>query len=492
MNCAGLLGLAVADGVVNELILDTPKSARESHRTVKPRMPRDPARDRAVRAGLLVLGGVIGQASGGRAGLTENSPDYYFLWSLERVAAVFGLQTIGNKDWYGWGAEFAIAQQRSDGSWSGSYAEGGVDTSFALLFLQRSNLAQDLTSKLRGKVLDPGEVALKAGGVRGSELASKNSQPTPEPAREGAGDKSGSEPKLIPPEKFVPRVGQNAADREAQRLSAELVQAAPAQRDALLEKLKESRGLVHTRALAIAIPHLTGPSKTKARDALAERVARMTASTLEDKLQDDNLEIRRAAALACAMKDEKRLIPNVIRLLEDSEPPVIRAAHVALKELTGQDFGPTGDASRAESGKAVAAWKSWWTKQGGSFKNAEDALPDKEKLQGAWLMTVLERDGKVVPKAQLEKLRIRIVFKGDQVTFEYPDHNEVGTYKLEAATDPKSIDVVTELDTSKGIYALEGDSLRICGAPAAEERPAEFATRRGTKQALYVLKRQKP
>jgi uncharacterized protein (TIGR03067 family) len=107
-------------------------------------------------------------------------------------------------------------------------------------------------------------------------------------------------------------------------------------------------------------------------------------------------------------------------------------------------------------------------------------------------LTALERQGKAVPKAQLGNLHIKLIFNGDQVTFQYPDHTESGTYKLDVATDRKTIDVVTELDTSKGIYRLEGESLKICGAPAGEERPAAFATKPGTKQVLFVLERQKP
>ena len=97
-----------------------------------------------------------------------------------------------------------------------------------------------------------------------------------------------------------------------------------------------------------------------------------------------------------------------------------------------------------------------------------------------------------MPKAQLGKVHVKITFHGNQVTFEYPDHTELGTYELEPTSDPKTIDVVTELDTSKGIYRLEGDSLRICGVPNGAERPTEFVTKRGTTQTLFVLKRQKP
>jgi uncharacterized protein (TIGR03067 family) len=520
MICAGLLGLAVAYGITNEAVLGG-QEAKESKddgvktgkdpRSLKPKAARDPARDHSVRAALLALGAAIHEPIGlqpvtGGVQIINHRPatgfpNYYFLWSLERVAVVYGLETIGNRDWYTWGAEFALARQQSDGGWSGDYPEGGVDTSFALLFLRRSNLAQDLTISLRGKVHDPGEVTLRAGGVGAGELAKQHTR-----SKEGDGDKTGGDlnPKLLPPDPLAPRDGRSsrtaqgaAMDRESARLSAELVQAGPAQRDALLDKLKESKGVVHTQALAAAIPQLTGASKTKARDALAERIARMTTATLKDKLQDGDPEIRRAAALACAMKEEKNLIPNLLQLLADSELPVARAAHVALKALSGQDFGPDAVASPAERATAITAWKSWWTKHKGSLPatappSADDAFSDKDKLQGAWVLTALEREGKPVPKAQLGNLRVKMIFSDHHVTFEYPDHTERGTYTLENTQEVKTIDVVTELDTSRGIYRLEGDSLKICGVPNGEERPTEFATRPGTKQVLFVLQRQKP
>jgi uncharacterized protein (TIGR03067 family) len=506
MTCAGLLGLAVTDGIINESIVASSQvdkglargradGASEQPRRSKPRTPRDPERDRSVRAGLLTLGAMIGQPTAPRLGLPQDVPNYYFLWSLERVAVVFGLDTIGHKNWYGWGAEFAVARQQSDGSWNGGYAEAGVDTSFALLFLRRSNLAEDLTASLRGKVQDPGKVALRAGGVGGSALAKKSTTAASGSTTESSGKKNGTDPspKLETPNQFVP----NDTDREAAQLSGRLVRASPAERDSLLEHLKDGKGLVYTQALAAAIPHLTGPSKTKARDALAERLARMTVSTLEDKLRDGSLEIRRAAALACAMRDERKLIPHLIHLLEDPEPPVLRAAHAALKALTREDFGPAPDASRMEQDRAVAAWKSWWKSQGGSLISSartprDDPATDREKLQGTWILSGLERSGNAVPKSELAKLRLKVVFSGDLVTFEYADHTEVGIYRLEASQDSKTIDVVTERSTSKGIYRLEGDGLKICGVPNGEERPAELATKPDTKEVLFELKRQKP
>ena len=75
--------------------------------------------------------------------------DLYFLWSLERVGVVYNLQKVGNVDWYAWGSAVIVDfQNPNDGSWRAG--NGPIpDTCFALLFLKRVNVVEDLTSKLR-------------------------------------------------------------------------------------------------------------------------------------------------------------------------------------------------------------------------------------------------------------------------------------------------------------------------------------------------------
>src|SRR6202035_4448250 len=78
--------------------------------------------------------------------------DMYYLWSMERVAVLYNLPTIDGKEWYPWGAEILLNNQRSDGSWNGGGSPGSaptVDSCFALLFLSQANLAKDLSSKLQ-------------------------------------------------------------------------------------------------------------------------------------------------------------------------------------------------------------------------------------------------------------------------------------------------------------------------------------------------------
>jgi hypothetical protein len=87
--------------------------------------------------------------------------DLYFLWSVERMAVVYGLRTVAGKDWYAWGSSILVAAQNDDGSWSDAFP-GVVDTAFALLFLKRANVVKDLSKRLEflGQIKDvaPAEI----------------------------------------------------------------------------------------------------------------------------------------------------------------------------------------------------------------------------------------------------------------------------------------------------------------------------------------------
>jgi HEAT repeat protein len=156
-----------------------------------------------------------------------------------------------------------------------------------------------------------------------------------------------------------------AVDKKASQLGKELIAAAADQRNAVLDELRESKGAVYTQALAKAIPQLTGLIRARARDALAERLTRMTDDTLATYLRDEDVEIRRAAALACAMKEMNSRVPDLIALLEDANPTVPPAARAALKSLTNQDFGSVSQGDAAERQRVVASWKAWWQKHRG-------------------------------------------------------------------------------------------------------------------------------
>jgi hypothetical protein len=378
MTCAGLLGLALSHGHAMEATLHTGAGGAPG----RGGPPRDLGKDTVVRKGLVALGSAIGKPldqlgnplSGnlpmnnpllGAPGAAATRPPsrgdpnntnrgYYVLFSLERVAMVYDLETIGKKNWYDWGADALVRSQNNDGSWKGEYSQAGADTCFALLFLRRANLAKDLTATLKGQVKDPGERELrsidldgdKGGPDKGGPKASRDNDTAP------AG----------PPQETRPPVAP--VNPEVLRLRDQLVKADAARQEQVLGELRDGKGGVYTDALAQAIHRLYNPVKGKARDALAERLSRMTSETLSNKLRDDDSEVRRAAALACAMKEEKAHIPRLIEMFEDPELDVARAAYAALKELTGKDFGPGKDANRFAFSRAGDSWKEWWSRQG--------------------------------------------------------------------------------------------------------------------------------
>jgi HEAT repeat protein len=140
---------------------------------------------------------------------------------------------------------------------------------------------------------------------------------------------------------------------------------APAERQQpLIERLRDTKGVIYTDALATVIPRLTGPVQNRARDALAERFTRMSASTLRGKLSEDDVEVRVAAIRACATKEDKSHVPDLIPLLADPERRVARASQAALKLLTGKDANLPDNPTPAQRARAVEEMKAWWQKQG--------------------------------------------------------------------------------------------------------------------------------
>jgi hypothetical protein len=326
-TCSGLIGLAIGAGLVRERQLHTGDERTPGKDGKAPRL-RDPLRDPVVQAAMNFVGGQV--ATLAARGLTgDPMRDLYFLWSAERTGMIYSVAVMGGVNWYHVGAASILRAQLPDGSWAGGSGNGLTDnrpigTSFALLFLKRSNVANDLTANLRKKL---SQQVLRAGNEKGE-----------------------------PAEVELPL-------SEAERLAQELASAVGERQAALLQQLRDGKGAEFTEALAHAIAVLDGNVQKEARNALAERLARMTSGTLRAKLKDPNAEVRRAAALACAMKSDRELVADLIRTLDDSDRWVTRAAAVALRTLTGEDFGPSASASAEERAKSILAWKAWWKAQ---------------------------------------------------------------------------------------------------------------------------------
>jgi hypothetical protein len=135
-TCSGLLALAAGHGI-------NARAGRDARPLTGPRA----GNDRAVARGLDCLTEFLFPKRQGGGGPRH---DLYTLWSVERVATLYDLQTIGGVEWYPVFAHALLQAQQADGSWRTSHPPP-IDTCFALLILRRSNLVPDLTAVIQGK-----------------------------------------------------------------------------------------------------------------------------------------------------------------------------------------------------------------------------------------------------------------------------------------------------------------------------------------------------
>ncbi len=149
-------------------------------------------------------------------------------------------------------------------------------------------------------------------------------------------------------EKAKAQAEQNA-EADALKAGLELRTARGAAQEAALKKLRESKGLIYTRVLADTINQMSaGPVRDRAREALTDRLSRMTKNTLSGYLQHEDRELRRAAAAAVARKELNELASELVPLLKENDSLVSDEAYETLKRLSGRDFG-----------KDTRKWMQW-------------------------------------------------------------------------------------------------------------------------------------
>lgn len=125
--------------------------------------------------------------------------------------------------------------------------------------------------------------------------------------------------------------------------------------------------------------------------------------------------------------------------------------------------------------------------------NAEEGPAENEsaKLQGLWNVTILEGGGKRSPADAVRGMRYLI--KGHKISLTGKPE-DLRRYRIDATATPKKIDIygAPNDEFSKGIYELDGDTLRVCFSQSTTlDRPTDFDTA-GTRYFCFTLKRAKP
>lgn len=118
---------------------------------------------------------------------------------------------------------------------------------------------------------------------------------------------------------------------------------------------------------------------------------------------------------------------------------------------------------------------------------------DQDKIQGSWSIVSMEKGGMKAPDEVIKDMKL--TFGADKIKLQMPGKDHEVTYKLNASKKPKEIDIVEKESGKellhKGIYVLEGDTLKICFGHSPDPRPTEFSTAGSASTGLIVLKRDK-
>jgi hypothetical protein len=237
----------------------------------------------------------------------------YFLYSVERMAALGNTSTVGAHDWYAEGAAWLLKEQQPDGSWTDN---GGpvIATAFSVLFLAKA------TSKMLGRTYD---VPQLGGGL----LAGGRGLPDDLGAVNVAGGK------------VETRNAGGSLDELLARLETVSGAEVPEVQNAVLEAIRfgDREKLIGQR----------------------DRLRRLVA--------DPRIEVRRTAYWALGRGGELSDVPLLIEGLSDADVGVAIEAHNALCVLSRRPlaFGLSGDplgelpdeATDAQKDAAVADWR---------------------------------------------------------------------------------------------------------------------------------------
>jgi uncharacterized protein (TIGR03067 family) len=126
----------------------------------------------------------------------------------------------------------------------------------------------------------------------------------------------------------------------------------------------------------------------------------------------------------------------------------------------------------------------------------DPAKEEAKQLEGTWRVVMMEVRGRQYPEDRLRRLNYQVLIQGREFTYMIQGRKRnTMHFKLDPSSKPKAIDLLPAQGQGRAtlaIYHLEGDTLKICQATTANQRPTEFTTQGQILQSVMILKREKP
>jgi len=135
-----------------------------------------------------------------------------------------------------------------------------------------------------------------------------------------------------------------------------------------------------------------------------------------------------------------------------------------------------------------------WTGTGGGGCHGSSSLPkpcqtpDRESMQGTWLLATSERGGRRDPPEALQGVQVQI--EQDEITFLASDRRETWRFGVDARVEYRWIDLAQGSVLRQGIYKLQDETLILCLALPGDKRPTDFKSGPGTRHTLSTYRRE--
>ncbi len=123
---------------------------------------------------------------------------------------------------------------------------------------------------------------------------------------------------------------------------------------------------------------------------------------------------------------------------------------------------------------------------------AAGASADYKALQGTWLPVKAQLAGQNMPEKVLKTIVLKLD-KHDYVATVSGEPDK-GTWTIDPSTTPRSLTITGVKGPNSGkvfpcIYAIKGDTLKVCYDLSGKKRPKDFKTAAGTELYLVTYRR---